>query len=118
MNVDERSGENYDSSNSPLVASSLSRKEPNALLSAICCLIKDYNSKWRLVSCLLDVGSQTCLTSNECANRLQLKEERINTEPKCPNDAICLNDLSMVITRRDTATIAKKDKNLRKIWLY
>ncbi|GIY81798.1 reverse transcriptase [Caerostris extrusa] len=35
MNVDERSGENYDSSNPSVVASNLSRKEPNALLSTI-----------------------------------------------------------------------------------
>ncbi|GFV56165.1 hypothetical protein TNCV_1489421 [Trichonephila clavipes] len=47
-------------------------------LSTALILVKDKYSEWQTFRALLDSGSETCLISNECANKLQLKTERIN----------------------------------------
>ncbi|GFV63381.1 uncharacterized protein TNCV_4685761 [Trichonephila clavipes] len=57
------------------------------LLSTALILVKDKYSEWQTFRALLDSGSETCLISNECANKLRLKTERINTLISCLNDA-------------------------------
>ncbi|GFS55800.1 uncharacterized protein TNCV_4497781 [Trichonephila clavipes] len=79
------------------------------LLSTALILVKDKYSEWQTFRALLDSGSETCLISNECANKLRLKTERINTLISC------LNDASMVV---HCGLIRDEDlnKTLEKFW--
>ncbi|GFY19699.1 DUF1758 domain-containing protein [Trichonephila clavipes] len=56
------------------------------------------------VRCLLDVGSQSCLCTRACAEKLQLKMEKINTVVSCVNDA------SMVVKNCVKTSAANKAK--------
>ncbi|GFX45666.1 DUF1758 domain-containing protein [Trichonephila clavipes] len=56
------------------------------------------------VRCLLDVGSQSCLCTRACAEKLQLKMEKINTVVSCVNDA------SMVVKNCLKTSVANKAK--------
>ncbi|GFX91333.1 uncharacterized protein TNCV_4144081 [Trichonephila clavipes] len=78
------------------------------LLSAALILVKDKYSEWQTFRALLDSGSETCLISNECANKLQLKTERINTLISC------LNDASMVFNGCVKMAISNQNKSFEK----
>ncbi|GFV12295.1 integrase catalytic domain-containing protein [Trichonephila clavipes] len=59
----------------------------NVFLSTVRVLVKNKYSQWVEVRCLLDVGTQSCLCTRACAEKLQLKMEKINTVVSCVNDA-------------------------------
>ncbi|GFW89609.1 integrase catalytic domain-containing protein [Trichonephila clavipes] len=66
--------------------------------------VKNKYSQWVEVRCLLDVGSQSCLCTRACAEKLQLKMEKINTVVSCVNDA------SMVVKNCVRTSVANKVK--------
>ncbi|GFS97487.1 integrase catalytic domain-containing protein [Trichonephila clavipes] len=76
----------------------------NVFLSTVCALVKNKYSQWVEVRCLLDVGSQSCLCTRACAEKLQLKMEKINTVVSCVNDA------SMVVKNCVKTSVANKAK--------
>ncbi|GFU28924.1 uncharacterized protein TNCV_470561 [Trichonephila clavipes] len=77
-------------------------------LSTALILVKDKYSEWQTFRALLDSGSETCLISNECANKLQLKTERINTLISC------LNDASMVVNGCVKVAISNQNKSFER----
>ncbi|GFX42273.1 integrase catalytic domain-containing protein [Trichonephila clavipes] len=76
----------------------------NVFLSTVRALVKNKYSQWVEVRCLLDVGSQSCLCTRACAEKLQLKMEKINTVVSCVNDA------SMVVKNCVKTSFANKAK--------
>ncbi|GFU98134.1 uncharacterized protein TNCV_1491561 [Trichonephila clavipes] len=78
------------------------------LLSTALILVKDKYSEWQTFRALLDSGSETCLISNECANKLRLKTERINTLISC------LNDASMVVIGCVKVAISNQNKSFER----
>ncbi|GFX82743.1 uncharacterized protein TNCV_1194181 [Trichonephila clavipes] len=70
--------------------------------------MKDKYSEWQTFRALLDSGSETCLISNECANKLRLKTERINTLISC------LNDASMVVNGCVKVAISNQNKSFER----
>ncbi|GFW22697.1 integrase catalytic domain-containing protein [Trichonephila clavipes] len=76
----------------------------NVFLSTVRALVKNKYSQWGEVRCLLDVGSQSCLCTRACAEKLQLKMEKINTVVSCVNDA------SMVVKNCVKTSVANKAK--------
>ncbi|GFV99672.1 DUF1758 domain-containing protein [Trichonephila clavipes] len=78
------------------------------LLSTALILVKDKYSEWQTFRALLDSGSETCLISNECANKLRLKTERINTLISC------LNDASMVVNGCVKVAIFNQNKSFKR----
>ncbi|GFU28900.1 integrase catalytic domain-containing protein [Trichonephila clavipes] len=66
--------------------------------------VKNKYSQWVEVRCLLDVGSQSCLCTRACSEKLQLKMEKINTVVSCVNDA------SMVVKNCVKTSVANKAK--------
>ncbi|GFX13462.1 integrase catalytic domain-containing protein [Trichonephila clavipes] len=76
----------------------------NVLLSTVRALVKNKYSQRVEVRCLLDVGSQSCLCTRACAEKLQLKMEKINTVVSCVNDA------SMVVKNCVKTSVANKAK--------
>ncbi|GBN07343.1 hypothetical protein AVEN_96605-1 [Araneus ventricosus] len=92
----------------PFVATNLVENKKNVILSTVQCLVKDRCSQWQEVRCLLDVGSQICLMSNECLQRLQLKSEKIN------QSISCINNASMVVNRSVSATLANRNKSFER----
>ncbi|GFX09180.1 integrase catalytic domain-containing protein [Trichonephila clavipes] len=76
----------------------------NVFLSTVRALVKNKYSQWVEVRCLLDVGSQSCLCTRACAEKLQLKMEKINTVVSCVNDA------SMVVKNCVKTSVANKVK--------
>ncbi|GFX18270.1 integrase catalytic domain-containing protein [Trichonephila clavipes] len=76
----------------------------NVFLSIVRALVKNKYSQWVEVRCLLDVGSQSCLCTRACAEKLQLKMEKINTMVSCVNDA------SMVVKNCVKTSVANKAK--------
>ncbi|GFS56408.1 integrase catalytic domain-containing protein [Trichonephila clavipes] len=76
----------------------------NVFLSTGRALVKNKYSQWVEVRCLLDVGSQSCLCTRACAEKLQLKMEKINTVFSCVNDA------SMVVKNCVKTSVANKAK--------
>ncbi|GFW56455.1 transposon Tf2-6 polyprotein [Trichonephila clavipes] len=76
----------------------------NVFLSTVRALVKNKYSQWVEVRCLLDVGSQSCLFMRACAEKLQLKMEKINTVVSCVNDA------SMVVKNCVKTSVANKAK--------
>ncbi|GFY34581.1 uncharacterized protein TNCV_1372711 [Trichonephila clavipes] len=78
------------------------------LLSIALILVKDKYSEWQTFRALLDSGSETCLISNECANKLRLKTERINTLISC------LNDASMVVNGCVKVAISNQNKSFER----
>ncbi|GFW18289.1 uncharacterized protein TNCV_4008281 [Trichonephila clavipes] len=78
------------------------------LLSTALILVKDKYSEWQTFRALLDSGSETCLSSNECANKLRLKTERINTLISC------LNDASMVVNGCVKVAISNQNKSFKR----
>ncbi|GFW27169.1 integrase catalytic domain-containing protein [Trichonephila clavipes] len=76
----------------------------NVFLSTVRAFVKNKYSQWVEVRCLLDVGSQSCLCTRACAEKLQLKMEKINTVVSCVNDA------SMVVKNCVKTSVANKAK--------
>ncbi|GFW40711.1 integrase catalytic domain-containing protein [Trichonephila clavipes] len=76
----------------------------NVFLNTIRALVKNKYSQWVEVRCLLDVGSQSCLCTRACAEKLQLKTEKINTVVSCVNDA------SMVVKNCVKTSVENKAK--------
>ncbi|GFX91591.1 integrase catalytic domain-containing protein [Trichonephila clavipes] len=76
----------------------------NVFLSTVRALVKNKYSQWVEVRCLLDVGSQSRLCTGACAEKLQLKMEKINTVVSCVNDA------SMVVKNCVKTSVANKAK--------
>ncbi|GFW54614.1 integrase catalytic domain-containing protein [Trichonephila clavipes] len=76
----------------------------NVFLSTVRALVKNKYSQWVEVRCLLDVGSQSCLCTRACAEKLQLKMEKINTVVSCVNNA------SMVVKNCVKTSVANKAK--------
>ncbi|GFW78203.1 integrase catalytic domain-containing protein [Trichonephila clavipes] len=76
----------------------------NVFLSTVRALVKNKYSQWVEVRCLLDVGSQSCLCTRACAEKLQLKMEKINTVVSCVNDA------SMVVKNCVKTSVSNKAK--------
>ncbi|GFW63167.1 integrase catalytic domain-containing protein [Trichonephila clavipes] len=66
--------------------------------------VKNKYSQWVEVRCLLDVGSQSCLCTRACAEKLQLKMEKINTVVSC------VNDTSMVVKNCVKTSVANRAK--------
>ncbi|GFV75186.1 integrase catalytic domain-containing protein [Trichonephila clavipes] len=64
----------------------------------------DGRNRLQTVRCLLDVGSQSCSCTRACAEKLQLKMEKINTVVSCVNDA------SMVVKNCVKTSVANKAK--------
>lgn len=92
----------------PFIATNLVVNKKNVILSTVQCLIRDKWSQWQEVRCLLDGGSQVCLMSNECLQRLQLKGNKIN------QSISCINNTSMVVNRKIMTTLANKDKSFER----
>ncbi|KAF8782521.1 tRNA (uracil-5-)-methyltransferase like protein [Argiope bruennichi] len=86
-----------------VVTSFQKSKSKNVLLSTVRALVKNKYSAFVEVRCLLNVGSQSCLCTKACAERLQLRLERINTVVSCVNDA------TMVVNNCVRTTVANKD---------
>ncbi|GFX72147.1 RNA-directed DNA polymerase from mobile element jockey [Trichonephila clavipes] len=80
----------------------------NVFLSTVYELVKNKYSQWVEVRCLLDVGSQSSLCTRVCAEKLQLKMEKINTVTSCVNDA------SMVVKNCVKTSLANEAKNFEK----
>ncbi|GFY16364.1 integrase catalytic domain-containing protein [Trichonephila clavipes] len=76
----------------------------NVFLSTVRALVKNKYSQWVEVRCLLDVGSQSCLCTRACAEKFQLKMEKINTVVSCVNDA------SIVVKNCVKTSVANKAK--------
>ncbi|GFS70908.1 integrase catalytic domain-containing protein [Trichonephila clavipes] len=76
----------------------------NVFLSTVRALVKNKYSQWVEIRCLLDVGSQSCLCTRACAEKLQLKMEKINTVVSSVNDA------SMVVKNCVKTSVANKAK--------
>ncbi|GFX77545.1 integrase catalytic domain-containing protein [Trichonephila clavipes] len=79
-------------------------KKKNVFLSTVRALVKNKYSQWVEVRCLLDVGSQSCSCTRACAEKLQLKMEKINTVVSCVNDA------SLVVKNCVKTSVANKAK--------
>ncbi|GBM37030.1 hypothetical protein AVEN_31871-1 [Araneus ventricosus] len=93
-------------SQSQFVATGIEKDKPkNVLLSTIRTLVKNKFLQWAEVRCLLDVGSQTSLCTRVCAERLQLKIEKVNTIVSCVNDA------SMIVRNCVKTSAANRDKS-------
>ena len=65
MNQTDKEGVKHDEFIPPFIATNLVENK-SIILSNETCLLKDKYSNWQEVKCLLDVGSQVCLMSNEC----------------------------------------------------
>ncbi|GBN67718.1 hypothetical protein AVEN_88180-1, partial [Araneus ventricosus] len=99
-------------SQSQFVATGVEKGKPkNVLLSTIRELVKNKFSQWVEVRCLLDVGSQSCLCTRACAERLQLRIEKVNTVFSCVNDA------SMIVKNCVKTSVANRDKNFEREFL-
>ncbi|GFW52390.1 uncharacterized protein TNCV_2796481 [Trichonephila clavipes] len=66
------------------------------------------NYKWQTFRALLDSESESCIISNECANKLRLKTERINTLISC------LNGASMVVNWWVKVAISNQNKSFER----
>ncbi|GFX53172.1 integrase catalytic domain-containing protein [Trichonephila clavipes] len=84
------------------------RLKKNVFLSTVRAFVKNKYSQWVEVRCFLDVGSQSCLCTRACAEKLQLKMEKINTVVSCVNDA------SMVVKNCVKTSVANKAKTFEK----
>ncbi|GFU77033.1 integrase catalytic domain-containing protein [Trichonephila clavipes] len=101
-------GENEE--NKSFVATSfLKNKTRTVLLSSVqCFLIRDKYGLLHEVRALLDVGSQSHFITKDCADRLQLKNEKINLLVSC------LNESTMTINGGVTTSIFNGDLSFKK----
>ncbi|GFX73873.1 uncharacterized protein TNCV_396841 [Trichonephila clavipes] len=95
--------------NKSFVATSfLKNKKRTVLLSSIQCLIRDKFGALHQVRGLLDVGSQSNFITKDCADRLQLKNEKINLLVSCLN-----NESTMTINGGVTTSIFNGDLSFK-----
>ncbi|GFX11524.1 DUF1758 domain-containing protein [Trichonephila clavipes] len=74
--------------NKSFVATSfLKNKTRTVLLSSVQCFLRDKYGLLHEVRALLDVGSQSNFITKDCADRLQLKNEKINLLVSCLNES-------------------------------
>ncbi|GFV20325.1 uncharacterized protein TNCV_4140881 [Trichonephila clavipes] len=95
--------------NKSFVATSfIKNKNRTVLLSSIHCLIRDRFGALQQVRGLLDAGSQSNFITKYCADRLQLKNEKINLLVSC------LNESTMTINRGVATSIFNGDLSFKK----
>ncbi|GFW22098.1 uncharacterized protein TNCV_1632291 [Trichonephila clavipes] len=100
-------GENEE--NKSFVATSfLKNKTRTVLLSSVQCFLRDKYGLLHEVRALLDVGSQSHFITKDCADRLQLKNEKINLLVSC------LNESTMTINGGVTTSIVNGDLSFKK----
>ncbi|GFV69698.1 integrase catalytic domain-containing protein [Trichonephila clavipes] len=100
-------GENEE--NKSFVATSfLKNKTRTVLLSSVQCFLRDKYGLLHEVKALLDVGSQSHFITKDCADRLQLKNEKINLLVSC------LNESTMTINGGVTTSIFNGDLSFKK----
>ncbi|GFY32793.1 integrase catalytic domain-containing protein [Trichonephila clavipes] len=100
-------GENEE--NKSFVATSfLKNKTRTVLLSSVQCFLRDKYGLLHEVRALLDVGSQSHFITKDCADRLQLKNEKINLLVSC------LNESTMTINGGVTTSIFNGDLSFKK----
>ncbi|GFT86400.1 integrase catalytic domain-containing protein [Trichonephila clavipes] len=100
-------GENEE--NKSFVATSfLKNKTRTVLLSSVQCFLRDKYGFLHEVRALLDVGSQSHFITKDCADRLQLKNEKINLLVSC------LNESTMTINGGVTTSIFNGDLSFKK----
>ncbi|GFY13434.1 integrase catalytic domain-containing protein [Trichonephila clavipes] len=100
-------GENEE--NKSFVATSfLKNKTRTVLLSSVQCFLRDKYGLLHEVRALLDVGSQSNFITKDCADRLQLKNEKINLLVSC------LNESTMTINGGVTTSIFNGDLSFKK----
>ncbi|GFX46325.1 DUF1758 domain-containing protein [Trichonephila clavipes] len=100
-------GENEE--NKSFVATSfLKNKTQAVLLSSVQCFLRDKYGLLHEVRALLDVGSQSNFITKDCADRLQLKDEKINLLVSC------LNESTMTINGGVTTSIFNGDLSFKK----
>ncbi|GFV12330.1 integrase catalytic domain-containing protein [Trichonephila clavipes] len=95
--------------NKSFVATSfLKNKTRTVLLSSVQCFLRDKYGLLHEVRALLDVGSQSNFITKDCADRLQLKNEKINLLVSCLNESI------MTINGGVTTSIFNGDLSFKK----
>ncbi|GFS97984.1 integrase catalytic domain-containing protein [Trichonephila clavipes] len=100
-------GENEE--NKSFVATSfLKNKTRTVLLSSVQCFLRYKYGLLHEVRALLDVGSQSNFITKDCADRLQLKNEKINLLVSC------LNESTMTINGGVTTSIFNGDLSFKK----
>ncbi|GFX48244.1 integrase catalytic domain-containing protein [Trichonephila clavipes] len=100
-------GENEE--NKSFVATSfLKNKTRTVLLSSVQCFLRDKYGLLHEVRALLDVGSESHFITKDCADRLQLKNEKINLLVSC------LNESTMTINGGVTTSIFNGDLSFKK----
>ncbi|GFS85019.1 integrase catalytic domain-containing protein [Trichonephila clavipes] len=100
-------GENEE--NKSFVATSfLKNKTRTVLLSSVQCFLRDKYGLLHEVRALLDVESQSHFITKDCADRLQLKNEKINLLVSC------LNESTMTINGGVTTSIFNGDLSFKK----
>ncbi|GFX16761.1 integrase catalytic domain-containing protein [Trichonephila clavipes] len=101
-------GENEE--NKSFVATSfLKNKTRTVLLSSVQCFLRDKYGLLHEVRALLDVGSQSHFITKDCADRLQLKNEKINLLVSC------LNESTMTINGGVTTSIFNGDLSFKEL---
>ncbi|GFX50400.1 integrase catalytic domain-containing protein [Trichonephila clavipes] len=90
----------------------LKNKTRTVLLSSVQCYLRDRFSILHEVRAFLDVGSQSNFITKDCADRLQLKNEKINLLVSCLNEStIRINEGIMTSICNDDLSF-KKELNL------
>ncbi|GFS76995.1 uncharacterized protein TNCV_3756481 [Trichonephila clavipes] len=100
-------GENEENK-SFVVTSFLKNKIRTVLLSSVQGFLRDKYGLLHEVRALLDVGSQSHFITKDCADRLQLKNEKINLLVSC------LNESTMTINGGVTTSIFNGDLSFKK----
>ncbi|GFX58821.1 integrase catalytic domain-containing protein [Trichonephila clavipes] len=91
-----------------IATSFLKNKTRTVLLSSVQCYLRDKFGILHEVRALLDVGSQSNFITKDCADRLQLKNEKINLLVSC------LNESTMRINEGITTSICNDDLSFKK----
>lgn len=91
----------------PLVATACIKNK--CLLSTALIQVKNKFGEWITCRAICDSGSETCLITDECVNKLQLKCEKINTLISG------LNDTSMSVSGCVKLEIANQDKSFKRV---
>ncbi|GFX73852.1 DUF1758 domain-containing protein [Trichonephila clavipes] len=100
--------------NKSFVATSfLKNKTRTVLLSSVQCYLRDKFGLLHEVRALLDVGSQSNFITKDCADRLQLKNEKINLLVSCLNNESTMRINEGITTSRCNDDLSfKKELNL------
>ncbi|GFY02350.1 DUF1758 domain-containing protein [Trichonephila clavipes] len=104
-------GENEE--NKSFVATSfLKNKTRTVLLSSVQCFLRDKYGLLHEVRALLDVGSQSHFITKDCADRLQLKNEKINLLVSCLNESTMTKNGGVTTSIFNGDLSFKKELNL------